>query len=869
MADQIERADWAVEYAQRGWPVLPLHTAGDGRCSCGNDACPSPAKHPRVPHGLKEATANPTQVAQWWKRWPDANIGLRTGDAFDVLDIDGQEGAQAMANLYGEHGELPESCPAAATGGGGIHLLFAPTGLGNRAALVPHVDWRGAGGYIVAPPSRHASGADYRWINNRWLTGDLPAVPDWLRLILDPPRPARTTPAGRRPPGDSNAYVQKAMDAELGELARAPEGMRNHQLNISGFNLFQLVGGGELPGELVENELRRVALTIGLGAREIDATIGSARKAGLARPRCAPPPRYIRSAPAPATNGTAPARTEEPPPPGDEDAPPEEQAGPPRHNLTDVGNAARLVDLHGQDLRHVRAWSSWLVWDGRRWRRDDTGAAVELAKHTARAILTEAAIEEDDDRRKHLVKWSRTSEAASRIHAMLDLARSDPTVALRPDELDTDSWLLTVANGTLDLTSGRLRPHRRSDGITKLVDVPYDPAAAAPTWDRFLAQILPDPAVRDFLRRAVGYSLTGSVREQCLFFLYGLGANGKSTLITTLLALLGDYGRQADPKLLMESKHETHPTNVADLQGARFVATIEAGSGRRLDETLVKQLTGGDRVKARFMRQDFFEFDPTHKLFLAANHKPVIRGNDHAIWRRVHLVPFTVTIAAKDRDDRLGATLLAELPGILRWAVDGCLEWQREGLQPPAPVVEATDAYRAEEDLLGDFLAACCKEEAGRSVGSAELYKAYQRWAEEAGEKAWSQTAFGRAIGERGFEAKKDQRGRKVRIGLALIGNEIQTLDIRTSHDSAVENSENSPNRPSDNPTDSSTVRFTLSAHAHTHDGLHTENGPELSVTVRGPEPDSDPCWACGMTATDYDADGTPHCVAHPTQGQP
>jgi putative DNA primase/helicase len=755
--------DWALRYTgELGWPALPLHHVEEGRCSCGRADCPSPGKHPRLAHGLKEASADPDVVRRWWERWADAHIGLRTGDVFDVLDVDGDAGIASLKEAVAANEALPPG-PAVATGGGGLHLYFAPTGIGNRAGFLPNVDWRGKGGYVVAPPSGHLSGGDYTWEDEP--AGSLPTAPRWLLEVLDPPRPARTAPAMMAPrsgpPG--GAYGQSALDREVAELARAPQGMRNHQLNICGYNLYQLVGGGELAEEAVEDQLRRTGLMIGLRPAEVEATIASARTAGLAQPRRAPPRLLVRSN----GNGHRPlGRLEEPPPPGDDDAPPV-QPGPVRHNLTDVGNAGRLVEAHGADLRHVAAWSSWLAWDGARWKRDDTGVVIERAKAVARAILTEAAHEDDDDRRKALTGWARQSENAARIHALVNLAGSDPAVATRPDALDLDSWLLTVANGTIDLCTGRLQPHRRSDLITKLAAVRYDPGAACPTWDRFLERVLPDPAVRAFVRRAVGYSLTGSVREQCLFFLYGLGANGKSTLVATLMAMLGDYARQADPKLLMEQKHDSHPTNVADLQGARFVATIEAGSGGRLDETLVKQLTGGDRVKARFMRQDFFEFNPTHKLFLAANHKPVIRGNDHAIWRRVHLIPFTVTIADSDKDDRLPDKLAGELPGILRWAVEGCLEWQAGGLQVPGGVAEATDAYRIEEDLLGDFLDQCCVQEPGAEVAATDLYRAYQRWTEAAGDRTWSQTAFGRALSERGLDWRKTA-GRKIRLGVRL-----------------------------------------------------------------------------------------------------
>ena len=531
----MNRADWALHYAaELGWPILPLHHVIGAGCSCGRADCPSPGKHPRLAHGLNGASVDPDVTRRWWERWADAHIGLRTGEAFDVLDVDGAAGIASLTELVEANEALPPG-PAVATGGGGLHLYFAPTGLGNRAGFLPNVDWRGRGGYVVAPPSGHISGGDYTWEENH--TSPLPTAPRWLLEVLDPPRPARTTPPLSQPrcgpPG--GAYGQTALDREMAELARAPEGMRNHQLNICGYNLYQLVGGHELAEDVVEDQLRRTGLMIGLRPGEVEATIASARTAGLAQPRRAPPPRYR---PTSNGNGHRPLRIEEPPPPGDEDAPPPAAAGPVHHNLTDVGNAGRLVEAHGADLRHVAGWSAWLAWDGARWKRDDTGAVVERAKAVARSILTEAAHEDEDDHRKALVKWARQSENAARIHAMVNLAGSDPHVATRPDELDLDAWLLTVANGTIDLCSGTLLAHRRDHRITKLAAVAWDRTATCPTWDAFLERVLPDPAVRAFVRRAVGYALTGSVREQCLFFLYGLGANGKSTLITTLLALL-------------------------------------------------------------------------------------------------------------------------------------------------------------------------------------------------------------------------------------------------------------------------------------------------------------------------------------------
>ena len=438
---------------------------------------------------------------------------------------------------------------------------------------------------------------------------------------------------------------------------------------------------------------------------------------------------------------------------------------------TDVGNAHRLVAAHGENLRYVARWG-WHVWDGRRWAKDDLGRVYELAKKTARAIYREAAGEENDDRRKALAGWAKTSESVTRIRAMVELARTDPAVAIAAEAMDAEPWLLTVENGTVDLRSGELGGHRREHLSTKLAPVSYAPDIEAPAWEAFLEGVLPDEEVRHYLRRLAGCALIGAVVEHVLAFFYGTGANGKSTLLKALLGVFGDYGRQSDATLLLESRHAEHPTAVARLAGARLVACIEAGAGRRLAEVMVKHLTGGDRVAARFMHQDFFEFDPTWTVLLAANHKPVVRGTDHAIWRRIHLVPFTVTIPADEQDHGLGDKLGAERAGILAWAVRGCLEWQKEGLGVPACVVAATENYRAEMDVLGDFLEECCDVDPAAEVLASELYAAYRRWAEAAVVDPFNQTVFGRLLNEHGFEASQAtqgaNKGRKMRSGLRL-----------------------------------------------------------------------------------------------------
>ncbi|HHV61211.1 MAG TPA: hypothetical protein GXX51_00995, partial [Firmicutes bacterium] len=301
-----------------------------------------------------------------------------------------------------------------------------------------------------------------------------------------------------------------------------------------------------------------------------------------------------------------------------------------------------------------------------------------------------------------------------------------------------------------------LRPHKREDLITKLAPVEYDPEAECPTWNSFLDRIMAgNKKLIRFLQKVVGYCLTGDVSEQVVFLCYGTGANGKSVFLRTLLAVLGDYGKPIDPELLMVHRGGQHPTGLADLMGARLAVGIETTEGRQINEALLKWVTGGDTLKARFMRQDFFEFDPTHKLCIATNHKPQVHGTDYAFWRRIRLIPFTVTIPPDEQDKHLFEKLKAELSGILKWAVEGCLAWQREGLGIPSEVAQATEAYRQEMDIVANFLASECIINPLAKVKSADLYSAYVEWCQAYGEHPLSQRNLGIKLSERGFQRQK------------------------------------------------------------------------------------------------------------------
>jgi putative DNA primase/helicase len=444
--------------------------------------------------------------------------------------------------------------------------------------------------------------------------------------------------------------------------------------------------------------------------------------------------------------------------------PPDERPTP----LSDQYNAEALVRAHGADLRYCHPLETWLVWSTTHWQHDRTGEVMRRAKQTVMSFAN-ALPQLSGDELKAMLGHFKSSLSASRLEGLVKLARSEPGIPVLPEDLDRDPWVLNVTNGTLDLRTGELRqPHRREDLLTRCLPMAYDPRASCARWCQFLHDIMAgNTAMIDYLQRAVGYSLTGSVQEQCFFFCYGSGQNGKSTFLNVLLTLFAAYGMQAMPELLMVRQHEAHPTERADLYQKRLVVAVEVTEGGRLNEALVKLLTGGERIRARHMRQDFFEFEPTHKSWLAGNHRPVIRGTDDAIWRRPRLIPFTVKIAEAQKDTTLLDKLKQELPGILRWAVEGALAWQEHGLQDPPEVLAAGEAYRAEMDTLGQFLAECCTVQPARPEVRTQSRVLYEAFCAYAGD-GLTQTMFSLRLKDRGFTTK-GSHGRAYWQGIGLM----------------------------------------------------------------------------------------------------
>jgi putative DNA primase/helicase len=429
--------------------------------------------------------------------------------------------------------------------------------------------------------------------------------------------------------------------------------------------------------------------------------------------------------------------------------------------FTDTSNAFRLMREYGADIRYIAAWKKWIIWTEGRWKADEGYLIHDRGLAMVRGIYEELLKTADYRDRIEIEKAATQSEAVRRRKAFIEAASWIPELNVTPSDIDTNPWLLNVENGTIDLKTGEFREHRREDMISKIAKVKYDTRADCPVWKQFIREIMNcNTDLIIFLQLAAGLALTGDTSEQVMFILYGSGANGKSTFLNVLMRILGDYAIATPTDTFMRRKGDQISNDIARLRGTRLVTTTEAEQGRRLSEPLIKQITGNDAMTARFLYGEFFDFIPTFKIFMATNHKPVIKGTDHGIWRRIKLIPFTTTIAEEKQDKHLEEKLLEEKSGILNWLLAGTGMWCEKGLATPQAITRATEDYRNEMDVLGNFIKECCVQNPGVSVRARELFKVYQTWCDENNEHACSERFFGLRLKELGIGQKRRADGR-------------------------------------------------------------------------------------------------------------
>ena len=426
---------------------------------------------------------------------------------------------------------------------------------------------------------------------------------------------------------------------------------------------------------------------------------------------------------------------------------------------TDSGNAELFAVHYKDELRFDHARRRWLIWRGHWWSEDTDGELLRRAKRVVRFRYQSASTIGDDEKRKGEADWARSSESRYRLEAMIMLARAEKPLADSGTDWDSNPWLFGVANGVVDLRIGQLRKGLPADRITMHSLVECDPHGDCTRWIKFVREVFGnDDDLFGFVQRAVGYSLTGDTREQCLFLTHGEGANGKSTFLEVIRHILGDYAQNTPFSTLELKGRSSIPNDVAALVGKRFVTAIETSDSERLNEARIKALTGSDHITARFFFKEFFTFLPVSKIWLASNHLPIVADDSHGFWRRVRLIPFLRRFEGDADDKGLKAKLLAEAPGILAWAIQGCLAWQKRGLGEPNIVKKATADYREESDPLSEFIEEVCLVHAKAQVTAATLWEEYFRWTQENRDRhALNRKAFVRCMEARGF--------RRVRLG--------------------------------------------------------------------------------------------------------
>jgi putative DNA primase/helicase len=441
----------------------------------------------------------------------------------------------------------------------------------------------------------------------------------------------------------------------------------------------------------------------------------------------------------------------------------------------DVGNAERFVMRCGHAVRYCHAWGKWLVYDGQRWIRDGEAKAKQMVIETMREIHIQAAqasIDGDEAKCKKLNAWATASLSQRAISAALSLAATFPEIAIEPDELDANPWVMNCQNGTLDLVTCRLKPHRSEDLLTKLAPVDYDPDAKAPQWEAYVAQMmLGRPGLIDYLKRALGYALTGDVTEKALFLCYGGGDNGKTTMLEVFRHVCGDYAGAIQIESLLHTKSQSGrdaSPDIAALLGKRFITTSEADEGARLNESRIKYLTGMGEIVARELHHEQFSFKPQFKLFLDTNYRPVIRGTDKGIWTRMRSIPFELQLTEEQKDKGLGERLKAEeASGILAWAIEGLMLYHESGIPAPEEVAAATAEYKHQMDSLGEFLEECTTVDPTLRAPARALYRCYQIFVKTSGEMPFGEKRFKASMLERGFGQVRTDEGMRY-VGLAL-----------------------------------------------------------------------------------------------------
>lgn len=744
----------AMDYAHRGWKVIPVHWVDDdGACSCKLGVkCPSAGKHPVHQNWPNVASSDTSVILDWWRQtvpvemmpardWhPAANLGVVTGAVSGIFVMDNDEyagGGATLAKYAKRHGDMPVT-RVHQTGSGGQHLIFEHPGFpvrnSARKRFGDGIDIRGEHGFIVAPPSVSAKGA---YEVNPAHDIDPGPAPEWmLALLVEEDHGQRgTLIAGAEPSsgtGIARRYSEAAMRQSADRMRKAGPGTRNDTLNEVSFSLGTLGGAGMVSEEAAWLAIHEAALSTGLDDAEIKRTFLNGWRAGLKEPRQV----------AWNESGDWPIRA-----------------------TSDIGMADRMADHFADVLRWCPERGTWMTYVNGVWLPGTKQHGHWMAQHMVRRLIeTEGQMYDDEpgevinadggaeaakSPRDEFIHWVKTkAHTVKAISAAAMLSQGLPLMQISQAGFDPDALYLNCLNGVADLVTGQRLDHDPELRMTLQCPVSYHPGATAPQWEAFLERVQPDPAVRAYLRRLAGYSVTALTGEQVFFLHHGKGANGKSVWFDVIGRILGGYSQVVPVETLLATQIEGRvPNDVARMDGRRLLQAAETKMGKQLDEAKLKMLTGGETITARYMRGEFFEFKPVGHIHLATNHLPRM-SDDGATWRRIRLITWDVVIPEAERDPDLANRLFREeAEGILNWLVQGAREWRDMGLAVPDSLTAAAQEYRDEEDFVAQFVKQCMTTDLpvkngrpGSSVG--EVWAFYNNWAENSGAPAYKQVAL-------------------------------------------------------------------------------------------------------------------------------
>lgn len=705
---QSDFVEAALEYAEAGLPVIPLHGVNGDKCTCGNSVCPSPGKHPRTKNGLNDATTDESEIRRWWssKQWPDASIA-GVGGEYLCLDIDAKrDGNSSLEKLIADNAPLPDTAVALTgeyKGVRGCHYWFVvPQGrkVASKVGLRQGVDIRCARGYAVLPPSPHVSGVNYEWAVP---FQEVEEAPEWLLDLA--PKAVKGTSTW-----EPNKKFRMSRDVrEFWDL--------KHQVPV-----------GEQREFLVR--AARSVLTTG---RTVDTVAERFHEAILLSEQSRTQWTYeevlylvedvYRKQP------TSELETD--------------FSSVDKYTRDDWGNGQRLKESFEDGyLFHVEAWNKWYIWDieDLRWREDSGTNLAKTWEELTRALLEDSVNTEDKSWPKYLTRCRARGATDNAVHFAKHYA------SVQPHQLNADPFLLNVRNGVLDLRTGELLEAKPEYYQTKTVNADYKKGASSDLWEKVLNDLIPSKELQDFVQKVFGYALTGSTEEHKFFYLYGPPGSGKTTLLETFAYLMGNYAESAEPATFMFGRPEGGPTeDIARLSNARMVTTHEVEEGARWAEAKIAHLTGGDKITARFLHENSFEFYPKFKLFFSANHKPKVSGNSQSgLWRRLIIIPLDHVIAEEDRDPMLMKKLKEDevLSAILGWAVEGCKKWSNSYnkgrlLEVPQVVKDEVAEYQRESDHILEFTEEIVVQTGNDrdTVAKKDLYNMYRQWCSNNGRR--------------------------------------------------------------------------------------------------------------------------------------